>query len=237
MAANDTTRLGMPLLQPAQAQKHVTVNEALMRLDGLVGLVLQSATTTEPPEIVVDGQCWAVPYAATGLWQGQASKIAIGSNGGWVFQRPAAGMRAHVADQAVQAIYDGTRWAIGALTLGHTGAGLLTGLAEGEVAVQAGASLDTGIQIPAGVMVIGATARVSEALTGSLTTWQLGTLGAENRFGQGLGKGANSWARGILGQPLTYWQAENLLMTAQGGDFAGGRVKIAVHWLALRLPD
>ena len=29
---NETTRFQLPLLQPAQAQKHVTVNEALMRL-------------------------------------------------------------------------------------------------------------------------------------------------------------------------------------------------------------
>ncbi len=32
----DTTRLGLPLLAPAQAQKHVTVNEALGRLDAVV---------------------------------------------------------------------------------------------------------------------------------------------------------------------------------------------------------
>ena len=32
---NEPMRLQLPLLQPAQAQKHVTVNEALMRLDGL----------------------------------------------------------------------------------------------------------------------------------------------------------------------------------------------------------
>ena len=29
----DTSQLGLPLLEPAQAQKHVTVNEALVRLD------------------------------------------------------------------------------------------------------------------------------------------------------------------------------------------------------------
>ena len=30
-----TARCSLPLLQPAQAQKHVTVNDAMMRLDGL----------------------------------------------------------------------------------------------------------------------------------------------------------------------------------------------------------
>ena len=113
----------------------------------------------------------------------------------------------------------------------------MAGLAEGEVTVTAGTTMDTGIQIPAHSLVIGATARVSETLTGTLVGWQLGTPGAENRFGQGLGIAAGSWARGMLGQPMTYWQAENLMLTAEGGEFAGGRVKIAVQWLTLRLPD
>lgn len=237
MAGNETNRLGMPLLQPAQAQKHVTVNEALMRLDGLVGLVLQSISETAPPAVVTDGLCWAVPGGASGDWQGHGGQIAIGANGGWVFQQPAPGQRAHVADRGVEAIHDGSRWVAGAITLGGSGAGLLAGLAEGEVVVSAGASIVSGVQIPSHSLVIGATARVVEPLTGSLTGWQLGTPGAENRFGQGLGKGAGSWARGMLGQPMTYWQAENLVMTAEGGNFAAGRVRIAVHWLELRVPD
>ena len=48
--ANETMRLQLPLLQPAQAQKHVTVNEALMRLDGLTNAVLESASVAVPPE-------------------------------------------------------------------------------------------------------------------------------------------------------------------------------------------
>ena len=52
---SETNRLSLPLVQPAQAQKHVTVNEALVRLDGLVNLVLNSVTTTSPPAAVVEG--------------------------------------------------------------------------------------------------------------------------------------------------------------------------------------
>ncbi|AUH63141.1 DUF2793 domain-containing protein [Paracoccus zhejiangensis] len=237
MAENDTARLGLPLLMPAQAQKHVTVNEALMRLDGLVGLVLQSTSVTTPPDVVTDGLCWAVPDGAGGDWQGQGGQIAIGANGGWVFRQPALGLRAFVADRGLQAIHDGRDWVTGAITLGLTGAGLLAGLAEGEVTITPGASVTSDVQIPAHSLVIGATARVSAALTGNLSGWQLGTPGAENRFGQGLGKETGSWARGMLGQPMTYWQAENLILTAENGQFAGGKVKIAVHWLALRLPD
>jgi hypothetical protein len=86
-------------------------------------------------------------------------------------------------------------------------------------------------------MVIGAVARVTQALTGGLATWRLGTADSNNRFGQGLGKGAGSWARGMLGAPMTYYNSATLLMTGEGGGFTGGKVRLAVHWMELRLPD
>ncbi|MDO5704091.1 MAG: DUF2793 domain-containing protein [Paracoccus sp. (in: a-proteobacteria)] len=236
MSLNDTLRLGMPLLQPAQAQKHVTVNEALMRLDGLVNLVLQSRAVTEPPEVVIDGQCWGVPSGAVGAWAGQAGKIAIGSNGGWMFVAPQAGMRSQIVDLGVEAVHDGQAWVPGALSMGGFGSALMAGMAEAEVQVGSGATFDTGVVIPAGVMVIGAAARVTQPITGSLSTWKLGNIGAEDRFGSGLGRGQGSWARGLLGSPMSFYSPANIVMTAEGGQFAGGTVRISVHWLELRIP-
>ena len=43
----DTTNLTLPLLAASQAQKHVTVNEALTRLDGMVQLTLRSRSRAE----------------------------------------------------------------------------------------------------------------------------------------------------------------------------------------------
>lgn len=234
--SSETARLQMPLLQAAQAQKHVTVNEALMRLDGISNLVLQSLDLALPPVVVTDGRCYGVPIGAIDTWAGQAGKIAVGSNGGWVFVTPSAGMRAFVVDRGVVAVHDGAEWVPGVLSLGALGSGLLTGMVEAEVEVGTGASFDTGVTIPSHVMVIGAVARVVEPLGGSLDSWKLGTAGAFDRFGQGLGKGDGSWARGLLGQPMTYYDAANLLMTAEGGVFGGGRVRLAVHYLSLRLP-
>lgn len=234
---SETNRLQMSLLQPAQAQKHVTVNEALMRLDGMVNLVLQSVSTAAPPLAVLDGQCWGVPAAPSGAWVGQAGRIAIGSNGGWVFLPPARGMRGFVADRGVEATHDGTAWIVGALSVGSRGSGLVAGMAEGEVVLGTGNSLVSGVFIPAGALVIGAVGRVTAALTGPLTGWRLGTAGALNRFGQGLGKQQESWARGILGSPMAYFQADPLIVTSEGGNFTGGRISLAVHWLEMRLPS
>lgn len=237
MASNDTLRFGMPLLQPSQAQKHVTVNESLMRLDGLVSLVLQSVSTPQAPNTAIDGMCWGIPSGAQGDWAGKNGQIGIGSNGGWQFVTPQAGMRAFVLDSGRTAIHDGENWVLGALTLGLQGAGMVAGMVEAEVSVAAGSGFDTGVAIPAGAMVVGVVARVSEAISGSLSSWRLGTSGAATRFGQGLGKSRGSWSRGILGSPMTYYDGANLLMSAEGGDFSGGRVRLAAHWWELRLPS
>lgn len=237
METNDTARLEMPLLQPAQAQKHVTVNEALLRLDGMVNLVLQSVDLSAPPFGATEGQCWGVPGEAQGEWAGQGGRIAVAANGGWVFLPASAGMRGFILDRGLEAVHDGSRWIAGALTLGGQGSGLIAGMAEDEIAVGQGMRITTLVTIPAGVMVIGAVARVVEPLGGSLTGWRLGSDGAEDRFGKGLGTGKGSWARGLLGAPVTYYRAEQLIMTAENGMFDGGRVRLAVHWLELRLPQ
>ena len=42
-------RLALPYLQPSQAQKHVTHNEALLRLDAIVQLALEAMGAEVPP--------------------------------------------------------------------------------------------------------------------------------------------------------------------------------------------
>ncbi|MFB9224425.1 DUF2793 domain-containing protein [Paracoccus cavernae] len=237
MSENATSNHALPLLMPAQAQKHVTVNEALQRLDGMVDLVLQSTERSTPPATVADGLCWAVPQGAVNAWEGRAGQIAIGANGGWVFVPPRMGSRAFVADRGVQAVHTGQIWVTGALTMGTHGSGLIARQDSVEVTLAAGTTMDSTLIIPAGAMVLGVTARVTGAITGSLTSWRLGTVGAENRFGEGLGKGLGSWGRGILSQPMTYWDPATIRLGATGGSFASGKVRLVAHWLELRIPD
>jgi hypothetical protein len=234
--SSETTRLQMALLQPAQAQKHVTVNEALMRLDGMINLVLESVSTSTPPTVAIDGQCWGVPTQAQGDWSGHAGKMAVGSNGGWVFVSPVRGMQGFILDRAARAIHDGDVWVVGALSLGSTGSAMIVGMAEGEVDLTSGSAVISDVFIPGGAMVIGAVARVITPVSGTLSSWRLGTSGATNRFGQGLGKEQDSWARGMLGSPMTYYQPEPLVITAESGDFTGGLIRLAVHWWEMRLP-
>lgn len=231
-----TPRLGLPLMQPAQAQKHVTLNEALLRLDGLVSLTLVSASQTTPPTTVTEGSVWAVPPGAVNGWAGQAGRLAIGSNGGWVFVMPQRGWRAHDLETGAPMIHDGAAWIAGALTMAGSGAGMSARVAEAEVAVGAGTSFTTAMFIPGFAMVLGATAKVTQAIGGTATSWSLGTAGELTRFGAGLGVGVGSWARGVVGTPVTYYSPAPLILTANGGSFSGGKVRIALHWWELRLP-
>ena len=53
--SDTTTHLGLPYLLAAQAQKHVTHNEALRLLDAMVQLSVLDRTRTTPPASPADG--------------------------------------------------------------------------------------------------------------------------------------------------------------------------------------
>jgi hypothetical protein len=233
---DETPQLGLPLLQPSQAQKHVTMNEALSRIDAVAQLVLVTRGLSTPPAVVAEGLAYGVPFGAVNAWSGQDGKVAFGINGGWEFVSPRAGWQAWIADEGVRAVHDGSDWHAGLLSLSPNGAGMRAGLAEITHEIGSGASSTTMPVIPSHAMVIGVTLRVTAAISGTLTSWQLGTAGAEDRFGSGLGLGLGSWGRGLLGSPLTYYEPTPMVLTATGGNFAGGAVRVAVHYLELNLP-
>ncbi|MFW5641978.1 MAG: DUF2793 domain-containing protein, partial [Roseicyclus sp.] len=71
----ETANLALPLVEPAQAQKHVTVNEAFARLDGITQLCLESVDETVPPAGAAEGASWGVPAGASGDWAGRAGHV------------------------------------------------------------------------------------------------------------------------------------------------------------------
>ena len=107
---NSTTRLGLPYLMPAQAQKHVTHNEALAVLDQLVQLVLEEIEAETPAAAPVAGQVVHLGASPTGAWAGQAGQLAVFRDGAWVFFAPQTGWRAWQRDLARLVIWDGSGW-------------------------------------------------------------------------------------------------------------------------------
>jgi Protein of unknown function (DUF2793) len=69
--------LSLPLILPAQAQKHVTHNEALRLLDILVQAVVATRGQDVPPATPAAGERHIVGLAPTGLWAGRPGQIAV----------------------------------------------------------------------------------------------------------------------------------------------------------------
>jgi hypothetical protein len=90
----DTPNLVLPYLAANQSQKHVTVNEALRRLDALVQVTVQSTALATPPATPAEGQRWILPAAPTGAWAGHAGQIAAWQDGAWAFYVPFDGWTA-----------------------------------------------------------------------------------------------------------------------------------------------
>ncbi len=107
--------LNLPYILPAQAQKHVTHNEAIRLLDIIVQLAVESRALTVPPATPEVGDRYIVAAGATGVWAGKAAQIAVWGETGWVYVVPLAGWRAFVMGEGVDITYDGTAWAVAGL--------------------------------------------------------------------------------------------------------------------------
>ncbi len=107
--SDQTARLGLPFILPAQAQKHVTHNEALQRLDAIVHLAIISAASA-PPASPDDGDCHLVASGPTGEWAGHEGAVALHQDGYWQFVTPAVGWTAWFESESEVRIYNGTNW-------------------------------------------------------------------------------------------------------------------------------
>lgn len=100
MSDDASARLGLPYLAAGQLQKHVTLNEALTRLDALIQTAVVSRTTSDQPADPAEGALYILPEAATGAdW----ATHPIGSllrheRGGWIAVPAPDGLLAVVLD-------------------------------------------------------------------------------------------------------------------------------------------
>lgn len=108
---SDTTpNLALPYILPAQAQKHVIHNEAIRALDAAVQLAVLDRDLAAPPALPADGDRYLVAAGPSGLWAGQAGRIAAFQDGAWAFYQPRNGWVAWVADESLLLAFDGAVW-------------------------------------------------------------------------------------------------------------------------------
>ncbi len=104
--------LSLPYIQPAQAQKHVTHNEALRLLDMLVQPAVLNRTLAAPPAALVPGDRHIVGAGASGDWAGQEGRIALWTATGWQFFAPQPGWQCYVLAEGATVVWSGTAWQV-----------------------------------------------------------------------------------------------------------------------------
>lgn len=105
-----TNHLAITLLETAQAQKDVTVNEALARIDAVLNTGAIDRTLSAPPGSPNEGDVYIVAAGASGDWAGQEDAIAYYDGGVWRFITPREGMRLWVNDEDTAYIRTGAQW-------------------------------------------------------------------------------------------------------------------------------
>lgn len=107
--SDTTVNLALPYIKPAQAQKHVTHNEALQVLDAAVQLVI-AARLASPPATPVEGECFWVLPGATDAWAGRSGRLAFRQDEAWIFIAPGLGWRAFDRAEGRLKVFSGTDW-------------------------------------------------------------------------------------------------------------------------------
>jgi hypothetical protein len=105
-------RLQLPYLSAGQAQKHVTINEAVSALDGLIQIAVESATLAAQPAAPADGALYILPADRTGPeWSlHPAGALLRHADGGWTRLPAGEGAVAFVKDAGVLLVKVGAAW-------------------------------------------------------------------------------------------------------------------------------
>ncbi|WP_102867790.1 DUF2793 domain-containing protein [Pseudovibrio exalbescens] len=268
---SSTQRLGLPFIASAQAQKHVTHNEALFQLDQLVSCAVESRSLSAPPAAPQAGVGYVLPDTASGEWAGHGDGLAFYLDDAWVFTEPVAGQLVLIKDESALVVRTHTGWQrvsvpIGlaeVLSVGAGGSGLAVGdglpeeqlhvfgnsivssgpskaasgfyVEEELVSGLSGAFADTVMTIPDRAIVLCVSTRTVGAVSGA-SSYDCGIAGERSKFGGMLGTSVGSTNAGVIG-PQAFYAATPLRLSANGGDFSGGDVRVALHYYRPAVPQ
>lgn len=203
-------------LVEAQTQKHLTVNNALARIDACSQLIVRGDVGGFADKR--DGDV----FSQTG-----SPELAIFLNGGLEYVAPKTGWRAYFLAEQKEKRFDGNIWVAAA------------DKPQNRIEKLVDLSLSDPLIIPEKSMVFGITARVKEGITGagSLASWRIGVAEDAVRYGQGLWLGQNGWSRGLTGVPITYWSDTPVLISGEGGAIMAGKIQLYLYLQTLEVPE
>ncbi len=235
----ETANLKLPYIAAAQAQKHVTHNETIRALDAIVQTGVLDKDLTSPPGTPADGDCYIVAAGATDAWTGFDGQLAAWQDNAWMFYQPRAGWRAWVIDEGQLYIYNGSSWQVFPggtsvlLNSSPNGAETRFAIAEEELTLS-GAFVESSITIPDRAIVFGVSTRTTQAITGA-TSYDCGIASEINKYGGLLSTALGATNSGVTG-PTAFYAPTPIRITANGSDFTGGKVRIAIHYMLCNTP-
>ncbi len=109
---SNSLNLELPYLSGGQAQKHVTVNDALRRIDSVVQLTVEDRNRTAPPVSPQEGDTHIVASPASGAWAGHEFNVAAYQDGAWVFFAPREGWVGFSRSEQALVLYNGANWEV-----------------------------------------------------------------------------------------------------------------------------
>lgn len=104
-----TSHLEITLLEQSQAQKEITINEALARIDAVLNCGVIDRDLATPPGSPTAGDTYIVAASPTGAWSGKAGQVAYYDQV-WRFVVPREGLMLWLNDENVHVVHNGTSW-------------------------------------------------------------------------------------------------------------------------------
>jgi hypothetical protein len=212
--SDTSTNLTLPYLFGGQAQKHVTVNESLRRLDAIVQLAVASATASTQPANPADGAVHIVPPGKSGAqWSSFSDhSLAYYRDGSWEQIIPREGWLAHARDTDQLLHFTGAAW-----TMYAPGQALAVSSSDrllGRASAGAGPAEEIACTAAGRALIDDANASAQR------TTLGLGTAAVKNTGGSGdavpLLNAVNTWSATQVIQPAGY-QGLSIRAKASGG--------------------
>jgi hypothetical protein len=230
----DTPHLALPYIEAAQAQKHVTHNDALDRLDIFTQLAVESRMLTAPPGSPADGACYIPAAGATGAWSGWDFDLAAFVGGAWMRLTRKPGMKAWVKAERLTVTFEDGLWRDGVALTAH--GGRVTLRAKEEELTLTGAFVETADAsfIPDRAIVLGVSSRTTLAITGA-SSYDVGIAGEEDKFGGALGIALGSTNVGAVG-PTAFYADTRVRVSANGSSFTGGTARVIVYFIEMAAP-
>ncbi len=104
-----------------------------------------------------------------------------------------------------------------------------------ELISVSGSFTESTLIIPSRAIVFCAATRVVEAVTGA-SSYGCGISGETSKFGGSLGVAMGSNNAGVIG-PTAFYSDTPVRLTANGGNFTGGKVRLSLHYFLPVVPQ